>query len=293
MKKLSYSSELTEEQFNKYIVKFLPKVKENRGRPKIYSDLEKFNACMYVLKTGCQWRMLPNKYPPYRTVHKYYRRLCIWCKLERIIANLNRKLEEKATKKHKQTIVAPDLILITDSKTIRSSEYFERTSYGIDGHKKIKGIKLCPILDRMKRCWRVVGTSANTSEYVGVTKATECALNSKIRPNSKIIIGDRYFDAKPLRQLFKQRFNLDFVSLQRNPKRKFNLKEDQELQKYQEKQKRAIVCPWRWIVEQFFAHLEKARRLVMIWDRKLSSYLGFVKLRIIQLVIKRIERLGN
>lgn len=28
---------------------------------------------MYVVKTGCQWRVLPHDYPPYSTVYNFYR----------------------------------------------------------------------------------------------------------------------------------------------------------------------------------------------------------------------------
>jgi len=32
------------------------------------------NAVLYMTKTGCQWRMLPNDFPPYSTVWSFYRR---------------------------------------------------------------------------------------------------------------------------------------------------------------------------------------------------------------------------
>jgi putative transposase len=33
-----------------------------------------FNAIRYLLKTGCQWRMLPKEYPPRTTVHDAFAR---------------------------------------------------------------------------------------------------------------------------------------------------------------------------------------------------------------------------
>jgi len=33
-----------------------------------------FNAIRYLLKTGCQWRMLPREYPPRSTVHEAFTR---------------------------------------------------------------------------------------------------------------------------------------------------------------------------------------------------------------------------
>src|SRR5690348_8339652 len=35
---------------------------------------EIFNAIIYVLRSGCSWRMLPHDLPPWGTVHYYYRR---------------------------------------------------------------------------------------------------------------------------------------------------------------------------------------------------------------------------
>ena len=31
------------------------------------------NAIFYVLRTGCQWRMLPCEFPPWQTVYHYFR----------------------------------------------------------------------------------------------------------------------------------------------------------------------------------------------------------------------------
>ena len=30
------------------------------------------NACFYLTKTGCQWRMLPREYPPWGTIYWYF-----------------------------------------------------------------------------------------------------------------------------------------------------------------------------------------------------------------------------
>ena len=91
-------------------------------------------------------------------------------------------------------------MLIIDSKSIRSSEYFERKFYGNDGHKKIRGIKLCACVDRLKRCWRVAGIKANQSEHKGVKIVLDGTVYSAIKPNSMIVIGDRYFDSDPLKK---------------------------------------------------------------------------------------------
>lgn len=51
-----------------------------------------FCAVLYILKTACQWRMLPNDFPKWRSVHSYFQ---IWS--ERI--NYQPSLLEKVLKK--------------------------------------------------------------------------------------------------------------------------------------------------------------------------------------------------
>src|SRR5437899_11155179 len=66
-----YETDLTDEQFA-LIRPFLPRPKAT-GRPP--ADLrEVVNAALYLVRTGCQWRLLPKDFPPWSTVHTWYRR---------------------------------------------------------------------------------------------------------------------------------------------------------------------------------------------------------------------------
>ena len=51
---------------------YLPASKR-RGRPRLHSPREILDAVFYVLKSGCQWRMLPREFPPWKTVFDYFR----------------------------------------------------------------------------------------------------------------------------------------------------------------------------------------------------------------------------
>ena len=57
------------------------------------------NPDMYVVRTGCQWRMLPTNLPPWQTVYGYFRR---WKKnglWERIHEALVKKVRVKHGRK--------------------------------------------------------------------------------------------------------------------------------------------------------------------------------------------------
>ena len=65
-----------------------------RGRGRIETPegaRRSFNAIRYLLKTGCQWRMLPKEYPPRTTVHDAFTR---WTK-SGLWERINRALRER------------------------------------------------------------------------------------------------------------------------------------------------------------------------------------------------------
>ena len=47
-------------------------IQEGRKAPK-YSKREILEAIFYVLRTGCQWRYLPNDFPLWKTVYEQFR----------------------------------------------------------------------------------------------------------------------------------------------------------------------------------------------------------------------------
>jgi transposase len=68
----NYPSEISREQFEQ-IRELLESVRK-KTRPSTVDLYDIFCGVLYVLKSGCQWRMLPNDYPKWRTVYEYYRK---------------------------------------------------------------------------------------------------------------------------------------------------------------------------------------------------------------------------
>ncbi|ETZ05309.1 transposase [Holospora undulata] len=55
--------------------------------------------CFYIIKSGCQWRMLPKDFPPYSTVHSFYRRYRIkevWEKVMHELVKTSRSKYERS-----------------------------------------------------------------------------------------------------------------------------------------------------------------------------------------------------
>lgn len=90
----SYPSDITREQFAMVEPILLSARKITRPRKLDLYDV--FCGVLYVLKTGCQWRMLPKDFPKWRSVHSYFQ---IWSErvfgspsvLERALKKINRE----------------------------------------------------------------------------------------------------------------------------------------------------------------------------------------------------------
>ena len=90
-----YSTDMTDKQWAK--VQPLLK-KENRGKHfNKHSKRELINAVLYLNKTGCQWRLLPNDFPPYTAVWSFYRRAVksgLWHKINDALVKKNQGKSE-------------------------------------------------------------------------------------------------------------------------------------------------------------------------------------------------------
>lgn len=66
----SYPSDISREQFE-HIKPILQECRK-KTKPIVLDLYEVFCGLLYVLKSGCQWRMLPKDYPKWQTVYAYF-----------------------------------------------------------------------------------------------------------------------------------------------------------------------------------------------------------------------------
>ena len=71
MERQPYSTDLSDKEWE-LLVPFIPAPLPG-GRPAKWERREIVNAILYVLRTGCQWHLLPHDFPPYQTVFYYFR----------------------------------------------------------------------------------------------------------------------------------------------------------------------------------------------------------------------------
>jgi transposase len=87
----SYPSDITKEQFAK--IKPILESARKKTRPRSLDLYDIFCGILYVLKSGCQWRMLPKEFPKWRTCHYYF---SVWSEKE---SDKSKSILEKVLKK--------------------------------------------------------------------------------------------------------------------------------------------------------------------------------------------------
>ena len=65
-----YTSDISRKQFES-ILPILESARKTT-KPRTIDLYDVFCALLYLLKSGCQWRMIPNNFPKWRTVHSYF-----------------------------------------------------------------------------------------------------------------------------------------------------------------------------------------------------------------------------
>ena len=95
-----------------------------------YSKRELMNAVLYLVDSGCKWRQLPHDFPPYSTVHSFYRRASLKGLWDRILKHV-----VKITRENGGRAENPTYALI-DSQSVKTTYASDQRSF--DGGKKRK-----------------------------------------------------------------------------------------------------------------------------------------------------------
>lgn len=224
-----------------------------------------FNAVLYVLKTGYQWRMLPNEYPNWKLVHYYF---TVW-RSTRDSAGysvLDRALKKMVgAARHRQGRKSATIFFIVDAQSVNNTDTAEQTGY-VAG-KKVSGIKRHIAVDTQGLPHAIGITTANITDRAGAID-TLTRVKQELTCVENLLVDGGYSGEK---------FALSIDKL---------LGATVEVAKRNELHQFSVI-PKRWVVERSFAWLEKCRRLWKNCERKLASSLAMVQIAFIALIVRR------
>ncbi len=114
MARIAYPSDLTNAQWQ-LLAQRIPPAKPG-GRFRTINMREVVNGILYLVRTGCSWRQLPHDFPPWGTVHYYYRRFRLDGTWPKIHDALREKVRLAAGRKRSPSAA------VVDSQSVKTTE---------------------------------------------------------------------------------------------------------------------------------------------------------------------------
>ena len=216
---------------------------------------------MYLVKSGCQWRMLPNDLPKWQLVYYYYSK---WSNAEDFDLLLS-KLREKVRSKKNQN-KEPSLGIM-DSQSVKWGN--NRSLNGFDGNKKVKGIKRHVVVDKNGFLLAVMVTVANVhdSKAVRLLMRTLAYFLSPI----KVILADGGYRGEIIEEI-RNRFGYLIRVVMRSDENKTEFKPISK----------------RWVIERTFSWFDNDRRLCRNYELLMENSENIVKLSAIKFLLNKI-----
>lgn len=238
----------------------LPKPSQ-RGRPP--TDRRRIiDAILHILKGGIQWRLLPEVFPPWKTVYHVFRKWTRDHTWETLNARLRALVREQEGRRCRPTAC------ILDSQSVKSDPH--GGCVGCDAGNRIKGRKRHLLVDTMGLLLGVEITSAGVPE----------------REGAQTLLGRVLVWFTWLRKLWVDGgYSGDaFAKWVRGVRPKL----DVEVVKRTDDVSGFKVLPRRWVVERTFGWLMRHRRLVRDYEVTEESAAAWIYLAMIRIQLRRL-----
>ena len=229
------------------------------GRPRTTDLRAVVNAIFYLLRTGCQWRLLPREFPAWGTVYHYFRawkNAGVWTCLQRTIYEQTRAQAGRPS--------CPSVVIM-DGQSVKTTE--RGGIRGFDGHKRVKGRKRHILVDTLGLLIASRVEPANVSDR----RAGEGLLAglSLLFPRIQTVIADTGHQSRKLaRRLLRDA--------------------GWKLQIVKRGQRAFKITGLTWIVERSFAWLGRNRRLSKDYEYHVQTSKTMLDVAAIRLMLNRL-----
>jgi putative transposase len=264
-----YPSDMTDAQWE-LLADLFPEAQT--GRPREVSIPDVVDAIFYVNRTGVQWRYLPHDYPRWDVVYSYFRKWAkdgTWDKVQRVLREGVRQTAGREA--------TPSLACV-DSQSVKGTEC--GGDHGIDGHKKINGVKRHILVDTMGLLLAVVVTAASVTDAKAAREVFQRATAEGL-PRLAKVLGDHVYGNEGLPEwtadntTFRLEITVKDPTPQEPGKKKFK------------------VIKWRWVVERTFAWLGRYRRNSRDYEKLSQTSESMLMISGIQLMLRRLKPRGD
>lgn len=251
-----------------------------RGAPPRYARRTVVNACVYLVRTGCAWRLLPKSFPPWKAVHKSFSRWAAAGTFEAMHDRLRQQWRDRVGR-------APEpSAAIIDAQSTRSTAQGGDT--GFDAGKKVKGRKRHLVVDTLGVLLAVTVTAASVQDRDGAAEvvAKACA---KV-PGLKKLYADAAYGGQ-CAQAIEKTHGISVEVVRHPGNRSTGTWQDRQRPLWPEQVPSGfVVQAKRWVVERTHAWNERARRLIAHHDRSTWAPVAWVWLTEARILATRLAQ---
>jgi putative transposase len=262
MKRKPYPTDLKDSEWA-ILAPLIPPAKSG-GRPREVDMREILNGLLYLLRSGCAWRMLPHDLPVWQTVYEYFAQWRDDGTWERLNAILRIEVRQQAGKQAEASAA------IIDSQSVKTTE--TRGARGYDAGKKIKGRKRHIAVDTLGLLLMIVVHAAHIQDRDGAKLVFE-KMKGRF-PRLRLIWADGGYAGKLIEWVRTLcQWVLEIV------------RRCDDVSGFQ-------VLPHRWIVERTFGWLGRYRRMSKDYEGLPQSSEAMVYAAMIHIMLRRLARAG-
>ena len=261
----AYPSDLTEAEWE-ILEPLIPALWADAAHVK-YTRREMVNGILYVLRSGCPWRLVPHDLPAWGALYYYFRRWRkqgIWDQVQKSLLKQVRQKEGRDEE--------PSAAVI-DSQSIKTSAV-RGPEKGFDMGKRIWGRKRHVLVDTQGNLMDVKVTAASDSDLCGAKKLLEPL--KQLFPRMSLLWGDSHYKGT-LIEWIKQQLGWNVQVVQGLGTVPHAMTEEAVSQP---KKPKSVfkVLPRRWVVERSIAWITRWRRLCRDHEGLPESSEAFIKL---------------
>jgi len=249
----NYTTNLTDSQWQRMKKYF------DTERKRQYDLRKVCDAIFYLLKSGCQWRMLPEEFGQWSAIYYYFQEWKRNGLIELIHDDLVCACRKRANKNERPSVG------IIDSQSVKTT-MIAGEDRGFDAGKKVKGRKRHLMVDTLGYVIAVVVHSAGVQDRDGAKTLLEAAKERCVKL-IKIFADAGY--AGELVNWVKQQLLTTLEIVKKNTEH------------FQ-------ILPKRWIVERTFAWINIDRRHAKDYERLCDSSIALIQLSMIKVMLKKI-----
>ena len=254
---LRYQTDLTDAEWV-VIEPHLPPVRST-GRPRVWPMREIVNGIFYVMRAGCPWRLLPSDLPPWGTIYRWFAAFRDDGRFEKINHALVLADRERVGRN-----ASPSGAII-DSQSVKTTE--AGSPRGYDAGKKVKGRKRHALVDTDGRGLMLEPHPASIQDRDGGGALLRASRRSF--PFIEKVFADSGYAGDKLAKATVIAGEI----VRKNPD-----------------QVGFAVQPRRWVVERFFAWINRNRRLAKDFEATIDSARAFLYAASVMLLLRRLAR---